>query len=165
MTTRTDGPTPRQLFATMMLSLATATRAEIDEPTTELYWRALRDVPLQLLREAAVELAATAKFMPKPSEWRETVDELLDRRDRLKAIDQGRTQLQLPGEVGVYECPDCRNTGFVNEDRPCTKEWRCRQFKEGETHTHTFAVRCSNRYCLEARAQKAAASKRYSRRD
>src|SRR5262252_2332148 len=109
----------------MMFTLATATRADVDDPTIELYFRALADVPLSLLEQATVELAATAKFMPRPVEIREAVDELLDRRQRMREIAGPSNQLALPGEVGEFVCADCGNTGFVTTETVCDRAPRC----------------------------------------
>jgi len=149
-------------FAQMMFALATATRCEIDEPTIELYFRALAHVPMALLEQASIELAATAKFMPKPAEWLEAVDELLDRRRRLQAIGGPSNQLRLPGEVGVFLCDDCDNTGFVTRDIACEKGRRCGLYRDGG-HTHSQASRCVNRFCVERRAQVAEQTRRYAR--
>jgi hypothetical protein len=147
-------------FAAIIAPLAVSLRADIDEPTIMMYFRALSDVPMQLLEAAAVELAATAKFFPKPAEWREAVDEILDRRERMKALDKSEQAL-LPGEIGEYECPDCGNTGFVVEAVRCDKGLRCR-VKTAE-HTHDLARRCEQKYCQRYRQQKLDNAKRYAR--
>jgi hypothetical protein len=155
--TRADVPR----FGTIIAALSLATRGDVDEPTIELYFRALIDVPINLLDQAAVELAATAKWMPKPAEWREAVDALLDRRQRLQALGPS-TQLALPGEVGEYRCEDCDNTGRVSVEVVCEKGESCGRYKV-QPHSHSYSRRCDNRYCVEARNQKAAAARRYAR--
>jgi hypothetical protein len=153
----------RGRFAKCILTLATATRGEVDEPTIEVYWRALIDVPMALIEEASIELAATAKFMPRPVEWRQAVDEVLDRRQRMQALAGPSGQALLPGEVGHYECDRCDNTGWEQIVSDCTRAWRCPQFVDGATHTHSAARRCTNRFCIEARTQAAAKKKRYAK--
>ncbi len=158
MTTATVNRPLAARFATIIAPLAVTLRTDLDEPTILMYFRALSDVPMNLLEAAAVELAATAKFFPKPAEWREAVDEILDRRERLKEIDKGHQAL-LPGEVGEYECPDCGNSGFIITQQACNRGCRVKLAE----HTHDVATRCSQKYCVENRKQKAEAAKRYAR--
>lgn len=153
----------RGRFARCALALAAATRADVDEATLEIYWRALHDVPIKLLEEASIELAATAKFMPKPVEWRQAVDEVLDRRQRLQEIAGPNGQPKLPGEIGEYECPVCENTGWEFFEKECDRP-ACVDRKPGETHTHRWTKRCTNTFCQKARQQKAERDRRYARR-
>lgn len=150
-------------FAQVISALAIATRGELDDPTIELYARALEDVPINLLEAASIELARESTFFPRPAEWRVAVDKILDRQERLKQIGSG-SQLQLPGEVGAGEdwrCPDCDNTGWVQTERPC--ERRCHG-TDGP-HTHSAAAPCGNTFCAARRRQRAEEKKRYSRKD
>lgn len=153
-------------FATCITALAVATRGELDDPTIELYDRALADVPIHLLEAAAVELAKTSTFFPRPAEWRTAVDTILDRSERLKLA--GSTQLQLPGEVGVddWRCPDCDNTGWRAADRTCEKP-ACRPegTPPGTIHTHRGVARCENTFCASRRQKAAEAKRRYGRKD
>jgi hypothetical protein len=127
-----------------------------------MYWRALKDVPIELLEEAAVELAATAKFFPKPAEWRQAVDELLDRRERLREIAGPNGQPLLPGEIGEYHCEDCDNSGWVTEVKVC--EGNCGSHLVAKAgHTHAFASPCTNKFCLAARQQKTQRKRRYAK--
>jgi hypothetical protein len=152
-------------FAGTIAALAIATRGDVDDATIELYFRALIDVPFNLLEAAAVELARESVFFPRPAEWRVAVDKVLDRQARLRALDGPRGQLQLPGEVGNpddYRCPDCDNTSWVvsDEDGSCSDRERCEWAQRGRRHTH----RCVNAYCVERRRQAREAQRRYSRR-
>jgi hypothetical protein len=154
--------TPRVRFSRCILALATALRAEIDDPTMEIYWRAVRHAPIQLLESAAEELAGTARFMPKPAEWLQAVDELLDRRARVQAIAGPKGQPLLPGEIGEYQCEDCGNSGWITIDRICDGGCKASEkLKPG--HRHSSAQRCTNAYCKAAREQKAERRKRYAR--
>lgn len=151
-------------FAETIAALAVATRGELDDPTIELYFRALNDVPMDLLAAAAVELARDATFFPKPSEWRGAVDRVLDRQEKLREIAGPKGQLQLPGEVGAGEdwrCPDCDNTGYVisAEDGACSSPEQCRFATKGVRHTH----QCANMFCCTRRRQAFERKRRYSR--
>lgn len=145
----------RARFAAMLATLGIALRADIDEPTIHLYFRALRDVPMDLLERSGVELAKSCTFMPKPAEFRVAVDAILDKRG---AGPKG--QALLPGDVGEFRCATCDNTGWVEAIRPCPGEGRCRA--KDPAHVHTFAARCQDETCLRWREAQAARKKRYS---
>lgn len=155
-------------FAQTITALAVATRGELDDPTIELYDRALADVPIHLLEAAAVELAKTSTFFPRPAEWRDAVDTILDRSERLKLA--GPQQQQLPGEVDpeAWRCPDCDGTGWVHSmtARTCDKPaCRPRDTPPGTIHHHRGVTRCENAFCLTRRQRAAEAKRRYGRKD
>lgn len=148
-------------FAQTIAALAVATRGELDDPTIELYARALEDVPMDLLEAASIELAKESTFFPRPAEWRGAVDKILDRQARLKPA---KEQLQLPGEVSAenWRCPDCDGTGWAETTRSC--ERYCKG-TDGQPHTHPAVAPCGNTYCSARRRQKAEAQRRYGRKD
>ncbi len=149
-------------FAQTIAALAVATRWELDDPTIELYARALEDIPMDLLEAAAIELARESTFFPRPAEWRNAVDKILDRQDRVKQL-TGGSQLQLPGEVSTenWRCPDCDNTGWVNTTMDCQR--RCHG-TDGP-HTHSAAAPCGNAFCQAQRRRVAASKRRYGKRE
>lgn len=148
----------RNEFFGMCVRMAAITRADMDEPTQHLYFRAMRDVPMDLVRRSAVELAKTATFMPKPAEWRQAVDRVIDSRQ------VSGSQPLLPGEIGDYRCESCDNTGFVSSEQPCNRGPKCaKSYKAGESHTHTVATRCQDALCSRHRAILAQRKRRYSR--
>jgi hypothetical protein len=146
----------RTEFFQICVTLAAVTRAELDEPTQHLYWQAMRDVPMELVRRASVDLTKGSKFMPTPAEWRAEVDRVLDRRPAKPA------QGLLPGDVGDFRCDACDNTGFVGVDEPCSKGIRC---GTKGSHTHRIARRCGDEVCARFRAAKTQRKRRYSRRE
>lgn len=150
-------------FAQAITTLAVATRGELDDPTIELYDRALRDVPIDLLEHAAVELAKGSTFFPRPAEWRTMVDEILDRQQRARLASGERGQLALPGEVGAgddWRCEDCANTGHVvYVDGKCGKG--CKFETLSKRHTHS----CESVFCIERRRRVLEARRRYGRKD
>lgn len=152
-------------FATTITALAVATRGELDDPTIELYDRALMDVPIHLLEAAAVELAKTSTFFPRPAEWRAAVDLILDRSERVKSLGAPQ-QAQLPGDVGEFRCPDCDNTGFVTIDVPCDR-WMCRPpgTPIEQAHSHNRAKRCANTFCHQRRQAVYEKTRRYGKKD
>lgn len=152
-------------FAQVIAALAVATRGEIDDPTIELYFRALMDVPMNLLEAAAVELARDVVFFPRPAEWRVAVDRILDRQERLQ-LPAPEEQLRLEGQIGggaAWRCEDCDNTGFVASDKngACGAPDRCDLAGRGVQHAH----RCEHAFCVQRRQQAAAAKRRYAKRE
>ena len=148
-------------FARLITTLAVATNAkDVDTPTIELYFRALMDVPIELLEAAVVPMVQSARFFPKVAEWRLACDKVLDAR---QAQLTAGNQLQLGGDVGDGRCPSCDDTGWVHFEQECAREWRCHQYVEGEepAHTHTAVKRCDQ--CKGARDKKAEQDKRYGK--
>lgn len=91
---------------------------EWDEPTSRFYWDALKDLELAELEQAAVRLAQTLKWFPKPAELRTAVFQL--RHDQRVARDA--ELLTLPAELADY-CEHCRDTGWQMRElgvSPCS---------------------------------------------
>lgn len=146
-------------FAACITALAIATKGELDEPTIELYFRALADVPIHLLEAGSVELARTARFFPRPAEWRAAVDTILDRSQRKDLPGQPA----LPGVIGeAWRCPDCDNTGWVYLNQPCEKRTCWEAQNSDGPHSHVATTRCTNPDCLSRRQELAARRRRYS---
>jgi len=153
-------------FAACIAALAVATRGELDDPTIELYFRALEDVPIDLLEAASIELARTAQWFPRPAEWRRAVDIILDRgaqvRDALGPARGADGQLLLPGATGgPWQCPECDGTGWRPVDTPCEKTGCFGPGRDRGPHTHTAVTRCTNEQCAQTRADAAARKRRY----
>lgn len=155
-----------QRFAACIAALALATRGELDDPTIELYFRALEDVPIDLLEAAVVELARTATWFPRPAEWRQAVDTILDRTDRVRdALGPARGpdgQLLLPGDVGgPWRCPDCDGSGWIQVQNPCERTGCFGPGKDRGPHTHPAVQRCTNAQCAQERTSALARRRRY----
>lgn len=150
-------------FAACIAALAVATRGELDDPTIELYFRALEDVPIDLLEAASIELARTMQWFPRPAEWRRAVDIILDRTRRSHALIGGPTsQLSLPGDVDApWFCENCEGTGWVLVDMPCEKTGCFGPGRDKGPHTHKATTRCAVPRCLEQRTAATASRKRY----
>lgn len=157
-----------QKFAETIAALALAMRTDLDDPTIDLYFHSLQDVPMELLSAAAVELAKEAVFFPKPAEWRQAVDRILDRQARIQQHQlAGTAQLELPGDVGAGEqwtCPECDNTGWAPTTISCSRLGCVGSNDEGSPHTHTATRRCGNSFCKARRERLAARRRRYSKR-
>lgn len=65
-----------QQFGVALASIAAAHSRDLDKFTVNVWYRALRDVPLDRLQQATV-LLVNGEFFPKPLEWREAVDTLI----------------------------------------------------------------------------------------
>lgn len=159
-------------FAVAIANVAIAARIELDDPTIEVYWRALEDVPIELVERAARELEKTATFFPRPAEWRAAVDGLLDKAERATLPTGG--QMLLPGDVGTaaageYRCPACDNTGWSTTESHCEKPachpgTRIPRNAPGP-HLHRAVSRCADAYCASRRKRVAEMKRRYGKRD
>lgn len=153
-------------FAACIAALAVATRGELDDPTIELYFRALEDVPIDLLEAASIELARTSQWFPRPAEWRRAVDIILDRTQQVHgALGPARGpdgQLLLPGDVGApWQCPECDGTGWRRVETPCEKTGCFGPGRDKGPHTHPAVTRCTNAQCEQERTTAAARRRRY----
>lgn len=70
----------RQEFATLLLGLGETYGEPVSDPRMEVYFRALSDLDLGDIREAANLHVRTSKFFPKPAELREAIDGSADDR-------------------------------------------------------------------------------------
>lgn len=99
-------------FEGVFSPLAIQLRAsDVDEATIRAYFRALEDVDLELLRLAATNLARTAHFFPKSSEWRDAATQIeksrqLELSERLRAWHRR----------GLELCYGCGDTGWVRDE-------------------------------------------------
>jgi hypothetical protein len=149
-------------FAATITALAVATRGELDDAIIELYYRALEDVPMDLLEAGAVELAKRAEFFPRPAEWRLAVDRLLELQQRLIATGQVRL---LPAGDEEYVCAFCENTGWVQTWFECKRHiCRPKDSQAESVHTHQGVTPCSEERCLERRARLRTQRRRYGKR-
>jgi len=86
----------REQFRDILGPLVLALRADFDLPTWMVYFRALADVPAQLLASAVERAAKSCTFMPKPGELRTFAED-------------ARTALFKAHQyVGCADCEDSR---------------------------------------------------------
>lgn len=69
--TRADAPA----FSTLLAGLAETFDVTLTATRTELYFRALEDLPLEAVQEAAGKALRQCRFFPKPAELRDYVTE------------------------------------------------------------------------------------------
>lgn len=101
----------RAAFAQIMAVLRTAHhRAEITDKTMDAYYVVLKDLDPDALKAAALQLLATSKWFPKPSELRAAVFDLRelasDVPDAYTAWDDAMTQV---GAVGWRHVPEFKH--------------------------------------------------------
>lgn len=99
-------------FAEIFAPLALQLRAgDADEPTARAYFRVLGDVDASLVQLAANQLARTAQWFPKSSEWLDTARSI--ERERQGALSE---RLRLLHRRGVELCYACGDTGWVRDE-------------------------------------------------
>lgn len=120
----------RQAFALAFGRLALAHHIELDQPTMEVYWESLSDVPIQQLVPALTHLTRhAAGFFPKPGEIRKVVDALPP--PPVMALSHGS------GEF----CDRCEDTCWVAG--PDGRSTRCTCFPDNPVYqaSHKFTRR------------------------
>jgi hypothetical protein len=107
----------------------------------------LADVPLSLLEAAAVRLLNTARFWPRPAEWREAVSAL--QRERLLATDEAARRVLRPCGTDWIppHCECCDDTGW----RPIIDDAGVRRVRRCECVAANVVIRA--RRVLAAAAQ------------
>jgi hypothetical protein len=129
-------------FGICMGELAVALQHEIDLPQIQAYWRALSDIPMPLLKEAAERLARAEEFFPKPGRWRTAAD--------LVQAEHRQNRLALPpaqrDREHYYDCNVCDDTGWERHTvrhqaaSPCAVRGpECRNRPDNE---HTWVTPC-----------------------
>ena len=108
-------------FARAIGIVAVACSKDLDEPTIDVFFKALKDIPLDLVKLAVPELARHhSDRWPSPKKWRQVVDEVQERRAtevRQIAGEQAKKLLtgtvdQSGNYVPTYHCPNCHDSGW-----------------------------------------------------
>lgn len=120
----TDKPAFFGAFATLCKALR---EKDPDAPQVRIYFDALKDLDLELVQMAAVELAKAAQWFPKTSEWREMArkverQQLLEQNERLR-------KLHLADQ---YLCTRCDDTGMARGDDNRYGPCACRKLRRME---------------------------------
>lgn len=132
----TDDDLPAFLQAFNRLAVALRLpAAEVDAPMKQIYFDALKDLPIAAVAGAVGGLAKTAGYgFPRTSEWWAVADRVRVEQT-LKALPPPRE------EPWRHECPHCCDCGW--EYRECDGDRICGRSK---THApHAFATPCSCR--------------------
>jgi hypothetical protein len=98
-----------QEFANIFAALAVQLRqTDADEATIRSYYEALKDVEPEFIAMAAQDLARTAEWFPKTSEWREAAM-------RVEAARTGELRARLR-KLHEPLCTACSDTGWEMVD-------------------------------------------------
>ncbi len=120
-----------------------ATTPDVRDAEMELYAKALEDLPIEAIEDAAIHVARTAKWFPKTSEWHKVAAESVSVRFR-KAL--GHVREEPWHEEHPRAGGGCGDTGW--RQRTCTADERCgRDFckRLGEDYTHSYVTVCDCR--------------------
>jgi len=152
--TKTDSRGWRELYG----KLCAIYDRVFDEAQSRFYFDALKEFDLRDLEAAALDLAQTLKWFPKPAEWRTAV---FARRFRLRR-DRDQ-QLVRQGLTRKIHCAFCQDTGWKPSATDETRVRRCpcretnpnylrlqaleRLAGEGETPSRDEAKQLTDRVC------------------
>jgi hypothetical protein len=132
--------TAREMFDSAYLRVSNALGLEPDADQADECYRAVQGYAASLYDEAASRLGSRCRFMPKPVEWREALDEVVAegeediRRERAEA-----SQLRIVSRT--YHCPTCHDTGW--QPGRCTAQTKCgRCSKRGFLYDHDYVTEC-----------------------
>lgn len=113
---------------TAIAELAVAFQRVIDAGTIKVYRRALSDLPLWAIQQAAEKLSRKGgTFFPSAPEWHQAAEEAIQ--------DQQRDQLTRKRDADtLHECMECRDTGWADLQRedgtPYVVPCSCRAWNE-----------------------------------
>lgn len=102
-------------FATTIGTLAVATGKELDDETSEVYFAALRDVPVETFQAAVGRLVNSSRFFPSVGEIRASCD-VVRAREGFGTF----TVPALPATLSEddprvwFACPTCQDTGMAS---------------------------------------------------
>jgi hypothetical protein len=167
-------------FATVIGTLAVATGKELDNETVDVYFAALKDVPLETLQAATGRLVNSSRFFPSVGEIRASCD-------RVRAGKAFTTFIPPALPSGAlrdddprlwYACTTCQDSGWashwcpgsVNAQpkdhevfqsiRPCGSHACARFGKQG--YGHEFMVRCGCYHANRVIQERLASRKTYA---
>lgn len=109
-------------FGKALGTVAVAFSRDLDDATIDLYFKALREIPLELIQKATADIVKFEERWPTPAKWRVIVDDVQERlgADEQKALAE-RQQKLLPAPVfdtvtnewvQTYHCYKCKDTGW-----------------------------------------------------
>ena len=140
--TDTDKPAFAQAFNRLAVALRLPSH-EVDPAMQQIYFDALKELPISAVVGAVGGLAKTAGYgFPRTSEWY-SVAERVRVELTLKALPAGREQ---PWQ---HECPHCEDTGW--EYRDCHGDRICGRSKEHTPHKFVTPCSCRNTNATYAR--------------
>ncbi|MBU1480032.1 MAG: hypothetical protein KJ694_22145 [Gammaproteobacteria bacterium] len=95
-------------FSKMIGGLAIAyPKFELTAPTIKAYWRILRDIPIDVLDSAMLQIASESKWFPTAAEIRAAAFGLLEQATGLPSAYDGWAEVcRAFGSVGRYRAPE-----------------------------------------------------------
>ncbi len=116
------------VFAVLGLQLRIATtNPQQSNREVRAYFAVLKDLDFELVAMAAQELAKTAEWFPKSSEWREATKSIEKRR----SFELSDTLRQLHRR-GIELCAACGDTGWSRNERDCVSKCECQKMRRLE---------------------------------
>ena len=110
-----------QMFALLAVQLR---QVDADEATIRGYFEALKDIEPEFLAMAAKQLATSAEWFPKTSEWRAAAAKVAKQRK-----DEHAAMLRrLPAPL----CTACDDTGWARDERDRVSPCSCRTLRQLE---------------------------------
>lgn len=133
-----SAPTDTRAFLAVFNRLCVALREPQDDSgiTQQVYFEALRDLPLAALETSANVLMRQQgrRFFPTTAEWR-TEAEKAAYADLKRAVTGGRE------EPWKHDCRDCEDTGWVR-GLTCDGGSTCGRKHKHQAHDYTLACPC-----------------------
>lgn len=121
--------------------LATATRlpvAELTPANKRVYFDALKDIATESVEGAAAQLAKSAQWFPKVSEWRESA------RLYRRGVEVKMLPTASRAEEWRHECDFCEDTGWTYDGGKTLHEVVLSAY-EGRPRMHRCPCRATNR--------------------
>lgn len=113
-------PTKLDQFAEIYGVLAFQLREQTDAAAIRAYHKVLERFDFEIIKMAADQLAVSAEFFPKTSEWVQMVERV--ERDRNELLRERLRQLHKAGKVACVACDD---TGWRPHDVHPERYVRC----------------------------------------
>lgn len=98
-------------FSALLRAVGQVYGGKKTDDMAQAYFEALRDIPMATIREAKGHLVRSARFWPKPVDWRAAVQQIEARVPLSMPV---RQEVILPdgSTVATYVCPTCEDTGW-----------------------------------------------------
>lgn len=131
-------------FRAEIVRAGAAFQTPVDDALMAVYFDALRDLDLDVVREAFTDCVLVLKWFPKVADLRDASEGVKIRREsqltkRLIAASPKTDRLY------AYDCQDCEDTGFVR-GLSCPGDGRCAVAKCGQpghvNYPHDYTRKC-----------------------
>lgn len=110
----------RDQLASLVSELCTTYRVDMEIELVDRYTEALTDIEFELVEMAVAELIKESDWMPKASEIRRAAK-------RIEAESSDKPAEEEHWRKDSYDCPTCRDTGYVSIWTPDAMRWALSQ--------------------------------------